>query len=154
MVGRSPTAWAGGHFRADDLAINSKVILGAFTPAGAGGAHETVIRIVGNLSSEHAAGTGGTLVVGAAVFADAAVAAGIASLPDPLTDASDDIWTFIRGIPYPDAATRRVSEFDSRAARKVEEGQQLVFIMANSATGNVSTLNMYVRILGKSGVRT
>ncbi len=154
MMGRSPTSWAGAHFRADDIAINTKVLLGSFAPTGVGGPHVTPIRIVGNLSTEHAVGTGGTMVVGAAVFADAAVAAGIASLPDPLTDASDDIWTFIRGIPYPDAATRRVSEFDSRAARKVEEGQQLVFIVANSTTGNVSTINFFVRVLTKTGIRS
>ncbi len=153
-MGRSPTGWTGGHFTVAALLVNTKAIAGSFAPLAGIGSHVTAIRIVGNLTTDHtASAAGGAAVIGAAVFADAAVAAGVASLPDPLTDIEDDIWTFIRGVPYPAAATRRVAEFDSRAARKIEEGQQLVFILANSAAGASSTLQLYVRVLFQTAIR-
>ncbi len=153
---RSPTGWTGGDWAETTLAINTKIILLSFTSAGLP-SHETVTRIVGGVAmSPSTAVAAGVFVIGGAVFADAAVAAGVASLPDPITDVADDIWSFIHVMPYiiTGGATELVSRFDSRGQRKVEEGQQFVVIGANSTLGSTIETAGYLRLLAKSAIRS
>ena len=150
---RSPTQWA---FLSTDgnLLAGNKVILGSFFPT-IGASHETVVRIVGGLRVEDATGNGGLFAVGAAVFASNAVAAGVASLPDPITDGGDDLWTFHQVVPYsPTKNTVWVYSFDSRAMRKVEDGQELVFIAANGVGGDACDYSIAARVLSKHSIRT
>ena len=148
---RSPTGWAGGATE-NTLASGTKAIVLSFTSSGLA-SHDTVVRIVGSISGAADAVVNGQFVLGAGVFADNAVAAGVAFLPDPLTDVNDDLWTMIRSVPYIGSQVREF-EFDSRGMRKVEEGQQLVFIGANSASGANFKFSVYLRLLAKSAIRT
>jgi len=149
---RSPTAWAGLVVPTIALAIGTKIIVGSLAPQ-AGSSHETVTRIVGQIGTENAAGVGGNFAIGAYVASDTAIAAGVASLLDPITDIQDDVWTFVRAFPYTVGAARRTLEFDSRGMRKIEEGQQLVFVAANSVAGVTINFSVYIRALAKVAIR-
>ncbi len=153
-MGRSPTGWAALEATATGLLVNTKVLLASFVPSSPV-SHVTPIRIVGAVHYDTAAAAIGVFAIGAGVFSDTAVAAGVASLPDPLTDAEDDIWMFFKAMPYPAAGNNSgLLTFDGRAARKVEPGMQLAFILANSTTGSSVTSSWMFRILTKTGVRS
>jgi len=80
---------------------------------------------------------------GAVVVTDAAAAAGIASIPGAVTDASDDNWFLWEPFAAvlgndPGAAGNAAStlpgiDFDSKAMRKVESGFQLAFVVENAS---------------------
>ena len=74
---------------------------------------------------------------GALVVTDAAVVAGVASMPDPVTDADDDGWFL--WVPFAQKASGSSSgtigfqyDFDSKAMRKLSEGFSVAFILANT----------------------
>ncbi len=147
--GRSPTAWAGAITIAASVPAATKVLLTGFVPV-PGREHETVVRMVGAITvgtSTRAIGA-----VGACVVTDTAFGVGVASLPDPVTDISDDIWTMI--IPFTSVpAANQWREFDSHGMRKVEEGQTLALIAANAVGSSTATIDMYIRVLSKTAVR-
>ncbi len=81
--------------------------------------------------------------LGAIVVSDTAVGVGVASLPDPVTDASDDGWfvwmPFMQATGFnptsasiDSAAAKQTYDFDSKAMRRVEEGFTIAFVAANS----------------------
>ncbi len=84
------------------------------------------------------------------VFSDTAVAAGAASLPGPLTDASDDLWFVWIGLAthvevgatalnvQPNFGTHH--HFDSKAMRRVEEGFQIVAMIELNASGGAQAI--------------
>ena len=133
------------------LGAASKLLVTGFTSQ-PGASHETVVRTVGILAVGGGSAVG---ALGACVVSDIAFAAGIASLPDPVTEISDDLWNMI--VPF--AATssadpnHRAYPFDSRAMRKIEEGQTLAFIIANASASSM-TFSLYLRSLAKVAVRS
>jgi len=152
--GRSPTAWAGFVATDATVATGTAQIVASIVPV-AGTGHETVVRIVGDWQAE-GAGINGSLVLGALVATDAAVAAGAAAVPDPITEIQDDIWVMISSISVSIGARSAFNDpvrFDSRAMRKIDEGSQLVFIIANNTDGNMG-FSMYLRALAKIAVRS
>ena len=84
--------------------------------------------------------------LGCAVVSDQAVAIGVTAVPTPLTDKSSDLWFVYEqlfgrieigsgagtGVPV---QTSMFKEFDSKAMRKVEEGQDLVTVVENELAG-------------------
>ncbi len=87
--------------------------------------------------------------LGAAVVSDQAVAAGVTAVPTPLTDKGSDLWFLYEQLPSrqagttPTGLTQNVGvskEFDSKAMRKVEQGQDVVFVGENEIAG----LNMII----------
>ncbi len=78
--------------------------------------------------------------LGMGVFSDTAVAAGAASLPDPLSNESDDLW-FVHQFGLSSQwqgqangnARGLVYHFDSKAMRKVEEGSDIGVMVANGS---------------------
>jgi len=138
-----------------DLSSDSKVALATFVPVG-GGAHVTPIRVVGALRYQLAgSGVQGQAALGFGVFSDQAVATGVAALPDPITDIGDDLWMAMIPIgPFNDGTQKATIDFDSRAMRKVEDGQTLVAVASQTATGVVLELSLFVRVLAKIAVRT
>ena len=150
---RSPSQWSGAIANST-LASDSKVALAVFTPVG-GGSHVTPIRVVGILTFEFAATPSlGTGALGMGVFSDQAILTGVAALPDPITDIGDDLWMLIVPLPVVTNTRRATIEFDSRAMRKVEDGQSLVLIAAQTATGVTLELSVYLRVLSKIAVRS
>ena len=77
-----------------NIAANSKVLLGTIALSNPG-IDETILRIIGSISiASDATGAIETQIgsVGIIVVSDEAVAAGVASIPGPSTDGSNDGW--------------------------------------------------------------
>ena len=74
--------------------------------------------------------------MGAIVITDLAIAAGAASIPGPVTDASDDgwfVWEPLLGSHQSGEGDAQVFEFDSKAMRRIEEGFGLAFMVENAS---------------------
>ncbi len=130
-------------------------MIATFVPL-AGTSHETIVRIVGSWAA--APGTGnGSMVMGGLVVTDAAVAIGITAIPDPVTEINDDVWAFISSIPFTASlgsiGEQREATFDSRAMRRLEEGQTFAIVMANAGTATAN-FDVYMRLLAKLAVRS
>ncbi len=152
--GRSPTAWAGFLAADATVAAATAQIVGSFFPS-VGSPHETIVRFVGDWQVD-GVGVNGTVVVGGVVVTDAAFAAGAASIPDPITEISDDNWMFISSATVATSARALYAEplkFDSRAMRRLEEGTRLAIMIANGTDGNIG-FAMYIRALAKVAVRS
>jgi len=152
--GRSPTDWDGTNSSLT-LGASSKLLAFGFVPI-AGVGHETCVRIVGEMFVETSAPTAVDVVVlGAAVVSDQAFTVGITAVPDPITEIGDDMWTFINPLTMASTAQKQRKTFDSRAMRKIEEGQTLAFVWATGAgTGASVKVGVYLRVLFKHGVRS
>ncbi len=98
--------------------------------------------------------------VGLAFTTERARAAGIASLPVPVTSINDDsfFWLQFHGGNFrissavgvnPDMATNY--EIDSKAMRKVESNDALVLVAENNHATNGFQVAVFIRILIKAG---
>ncbi len=106
----------------------------------------TIVRTVGLLairSDQVAAGENQLGAFGQMVITELARAAGAASIPGPATDSADDMWYqfgwFANRFDFLDATGfapngAQLFAYDSRAQRKVEDGQALVNMIENLAT--------------------
>ncbi len=84
------------------------------------------------------------VALGCAVVSEQAVAIGVTAVPTPFADLGSDLWfvhqilassfTFVTGIGFQSPGGVNV-DIDSRAMRKVEDGQDLVTVMENSGVG-------------------
>ncbi len=140
-----------------NLPAANKLLLVGFVPTAA---EMTIHRIRGLLiisadvtTSENQVGA-----IGAIIATDTAVAAGVASLPDPLTDINDDGWLMYQAFGMrsgdPSGTGNQTSlqvPFDSKAMRKIQSGHQVVFVIANAhATHSFDIDYFNVRMLSKS----
>ena len=102
----------------------------------------TIVRTVGQIfiSSDQAAG--GELFHGAfglAVVSEQAAAAGTGSLPTPITEQGSEFWLLYQLVVAQgfqaagESASYQVFNFDSRAMRKVDEGQTVVSVFENGS---------------------
>jgi len=155
---RAPTTW-GGTVATAEVAVPAltKVLLTTFTPDFTSG--ETVRRMRGTFLVT--AGTSAIAfhgAVGSFVANDTAVAAGVASLLDPVTDAADDAWFWYNsfhggplGAGEPGSAGRnaaQVYEFDSKGMRRIDPGFTAVFVVANASAASAFNISLSVRLLG------
>ena len=120
---------------ASTIATSTKVLVATFTLVA--GVPRTIRRTRGEAFVNTAAAGNVVGAMGLMVVTDLAVATGAAAIPGPVTDANDDGWfvwqTLIRGRP---AATQQESDaftFDSKAMRKLEEGQIGVLMVENAS---------------------
>ena len=118
----------------------------------------TVVRtiITGHLISDQSAGGEVQLAaVGFAVVSDQALAVGITSVPTPITDAQSDLW-FLHdwvlgsGSAVNDGRVGFGFKIESRAMRKVEDGQSPILVSEFSATGDGWTMITAGRMLIKT----
>jgi len=94
---------------------------------------------------------------GIAVVSDQALAIGVTAVPTPVVDSSSDLWlahTFFMGsVRSPSAASQYLggiyANFDSKAMRKVEDGQDLITVTEFSGVGNGMVVASAGRILVK-----
>ncbi len=93
---------------------------------------------------------------GSVVVTEQAVAAGVASIPTPVTDDTSDWFQllqfagrfrFLSGIGFEDSNSWR--EFDSKAMRKVDFGSTAVEVLETSALSSGVLVVSYVRNLIK-----
>ncbi len=88
-----------------------------------------------------------------------ALTVGITALPDPVTESSADFWflyvPWATGVRIESVAEQSHSAttwskvFDSKAQRKVEEGEQLAGIMANASSAQGVEFQIQLRMLIK-----
>ena len=151
---RRPTNWggivAGG---ATPVAGSTKILLASFTPDFVSG--ETVRRIRGSLLVQGAGVGAYHGAIGAYVANNVAVAAGVASLLDPVTNVADDAWMWYRSFSGDSGAAgsagadgSQLLEIDSKAMRRVETGYALVFVVANGHVSLSFNVALSLRLLG------
>jgi len=79
--------------------------------------------------------------MGAAVVSDQALAIGVTAVPTPETDKGSDLWFVFETLAGAMSVSSAIGiweqqigrEFDSRAMRKVEEGEDIAFSVESSA---------------------
>ncbi len=123
----------------------SKVLLASFVPF-ASGVDETILRVVGGVmvSSDQSAAVEAQIgAVGLIIVTDVALAAGIASIPGPVTDAADDGWFVHQHFAQQSAAvadgpTSHWYPIDQKAKRILDGNGQAVAVVVeniNAASG-------------------
>jgi len=126
------------------VAANTKILDQSLTVAELAKLPFTVVRTRGMFliqTDQIAADEEQLLGLGFGVFSDTAVAAGVGSLPDPISNESDDLW-FVHQFGIASAwagnangnARGLVYHFDSKAMRKVEEGSDIAVVIANGSS--------------------
>jgi len=156
---RRQTFWIGSaNFNAfRNLALNGVAVDQDLLGAVAGALSPfTITRTVGFLalkSDQVAAAEEGTFAVGGMVVKETARAAGVASLPTPIIEMDDDGWFLYQqgsfsGGPIEGAPVRNFA-FDSRAQRKVEDGDAVVFMVENASAAAGCDYDFWFRMLIK-----
>jgi len=154
---RSGTDWGRVNFAHTVVASGSKVLLATFVLSNPG-IGETIRRTRGvfSVQSDQSATMEEQIgAIGMMVVNSAAVTAGVASLPGPITDGSDDGWfvweafaqisgATIGGIATGSVPLPRV--FDSKAMRKVADGFEIAVIA--QATGDGMEVAAGIALLG------
>ena len=160
---RRQTQWLGRDFdTAPVLLGSSSVILDSvLTVAEKALLPFTIVRTVGTLacfSDQITLREEGFGALGVAVVSEQATAAGVASVPNPVTDVASDLWfqymTWMCGYQVsgtPASAqgnSLNVFPFDSKGQRKVPDGGDIAVVLANSsaAAGIEYILNMRILV--------
>ncbi len=143
---RAPTNWARSEAAVYTVvAAGTKVLLATIVLSNPG-INETIRRTRGRFSVHSDQASGGEPQLGALGFIvvnDLAIAAGAASIPGPVTDASDDgwfVWEPFQSFGFNGTVGTlfdRSYMFDSKAMRRVEEGFTIALMVenANGTTG-------------------
>ncbi len=130
---------------ATSVPVGTKVLLATFAAA-TPGVPLTVRRIRGSVMWANDTNTTTELVdgaIGAAVLEDTAIAVGIGSLPDPVTDVGDDIWMWWQSLharvnvasAIGFVVDPHVYPVDSKGMRKVPDGKSIAVIVGNRGGG-------------------
>ena len=158
---RPNRAWASAvHTDFQAVAAGSKVLLGSFSLSNTN-IDETALRVVGGISivsdqlssAESQIGAFGMIVV-----SDTAAAAGVASIPGPVTDGGDDGWfvyqSFARQIQNASSVgvMPNFAEWypiDSKARRIVAEGQVIAMVVENASATHGFSIARALRLLSQ-----
>ncbi len=159
-VMRRETQWFAGTTTSNGLAAASTAVLAASLNAAALALRPfTVIRTRGwvHMRSDQVAAS--ELVVvhyGLAVVSDQAVGIGVTAVPTPATDNGSDLWfTYVSGAVFEnvDANVSGVDQLlipiDSKAMRKVEDGQDVVAVVETDAQSLGAQATAFFRLLIK-----
>ncbi len=152
------TEWFGSadQTAAQALAAGSFILSQSLNAAALAKRPFTITRTVGSIwvqSDNEAAAEFPFGAVGAIVVSEKAAVAGAASVPDPITEESSDEWFMYRSFAV--ASTPIVGRmfaefaFDSRAQRKVQDGEQIVWMVANANAGHGLAFVLKFRLLVK-----
>ncbi len=144
-------SWLRFHVARTALAGSTKVLLGTLALSNPG-IGETVLRTRGRFYVDAAANFIVQGAIGMVVVSDLAAAAGVASIPGPFTDASDDNWFMWEGYNFLTASaggpTGMNIDFDSRARRRVEEGSTIA-VVAENAIASVANIALAFSLLSR-----
>ena len=160
---RSPgrlTEWFFQDFQTGVLQItaNTFQVLTSLSAAGLAKRPFTITRTVGSLyvrSDQVAAIEDPFGALGALVLSEKAVATGATATPDPVTEGESDSWFmymtwYVGGNSTANAGKDwAVYNYDSRAQRKVEDGESISFILSNANTAHSCTFIHNFRMLVK-----
>ena len=158
---RRNTLWFGGADANTTLVAGANpVLLTSLNAAALALRPFTVIRTRGTISirtDQQAASEVQHVFFGQAVVSSQAVAIGVTAVPTPRTDDASDLWfTFemlMAGMRFGDvtgfADLGSNREIDSRAMRKVEDGEDVIGVIESGAAGAGSLVSTYTRLLVK-----
>jgi len=151
---RRATVWLGAPMVSTTLAANNTVVLLLSLNAAALALRPfTIVRTRGNWllnSDQEVASERFGAALGIAVVSDQATAIGISALPTPITDASSDMFllyeawvghaTFDVTAVVSMSTNEQPRSIDSKAMRKVNDGQDIVTVIESSSIneGSVS----------------
>ena len=160
-VMRRETLWFGGTVAGTTLASASSAAIVTSLSAGALAQRPfTVVRTRGRLqlqSDQVSVTEPYQCQYGHAVVSDQASAIGITAVPTPDTDNDSDLWYVFETLMGSLRVTTDIGRFietvdteiDSKAMRKVEEGQDVITVAEASAVSNGLTLFSFQRTLVK-----
>jgi len=159
---RSPgrlTEWFSNPYAVDatTLAANTFIVVTSLTAAGLAKIPFTITRTVGIfsvMSDQAGAIEHPLLVVGGMVVSAKAVTTGATAIPDPVTEVNSDEWFLHQALSGPTATALTNNgveqfHFDSRAQRKVQDGEDIVFVIANPNTVDGARFWFQFRMLVK-----
>ena len=143
------------------VAAATAVLLASLNAAGLALRPFTIVRTRGLLLWASDQGTATETPFGAfgfAVVSDQASAIGVTAVPTPIVDAGSSLWyswtpmavrlRFASGVGI--QQTGYVTEFDSKAMRKVEIGQDVVAVVENGSAAQGGSFLALARILIKT----
>ncbi len=155
------TFWFSGLAIQDQITAASTAVLQASLNAAALALRPfTIVRTRGYVaigSDQVGATEDQTLSYGHIVVSDQAVAIGVTALPTPVTDSQSDWFVyealvgrfnFVTASGFEQAAIT-IKEIDSKAMRKVEEGQDLISVVETSALSSGLLVTAFFRTLIK-----
>ncbi len=156
---RRQTVWVGLTSGTDrvNVTANSAFLLAVGTAQLLALRPFTIVRTRGTIlvsTDQIAADEEPQMILGMGVFSDTAVAAGIASLPDPITNADGD-WFVFEDVPFgfkknADGNTVWSSyRFDSKAMRKVGLDEDSALVVANNSAADGGQIIVSGRVLLK-----
>ena len=162
-VARRETVWIGSASFSTLLSAPSTAVLQASLNAAALALRPfTVVRTRGffHLRSDQGAVTEiYEAALGLAVVSDQAVAIGVTAVPTPTTDDDSDLWfVYERGfgelevntsVGFSNGPAGGYRSFDSKAMRKVEDGQDVIQVVETSALSSGARLASHLRMLVK-----
>ena len=160
-VSRRESLWLGGVFSLITIsAPPGPVIVSSLSAFLLGLRPFTVVRnrgIVGIHTDQIAATEHIRGAYGAAVVSDQAVAIGVTAVPTPVTDSESDLWFTYQmlqaSFDFADAtgftATEQQYQVDSKAMRKVEDGQDLIEVVELAGTSGGAIIQTQTRMLIK-----
>ena len=148
--------WSGLIVQPTSVPALNKVLLASFAPQI--GLTLTIRRTHVSLmfsSDQNAASENVIGAIGMGVFNDTTIAAGVAGLPDPVTDVSDDVWFLFQGL-HSRISVRgtdglvepagSIIEVDSKAMRKLPNGRSLALVVANADAVFGSLIQCTIRL--------
>ena len=137
------------------------ILFGGFSATLLGLRPFTIVRVRGEMhvgSDQEVADENQMIGLGFAVVSDQALAIGITAVPTPMTDLSSDLWflhdtltsEFLLGTAVGFSGDfGRGKVFDSKAMRKVEDGQDLAIVAETSSVSNGVVFSKVGRMLIK-----
>ena len=156
---RRDTIWVGAGWAEQNIASGA-VLFSSFGATILALRPFTVVRTRGMLlvNSDQTGATERQLgAYGMAIVSEQAVAIGVTAIPTPETDIDSDMWflyepfaamqNFVSGVGISDGY--RPQTFDSRAMRKVEDGQDFVEVVELASVSDGCTFQVQFRMLLK-----
>ncbi len=159
---RRQTEWISAPPSEDTITGGTgSILLTTLTAIGLAKRPFTVIRTVGLLyvnSDQVANSETQALAWGSAVVSEQATAIGVTAVPTPATDIESDLW--LAYVPLINATQVASSigmgfaagtgvQFDSRAMRKVEDGQDLITVVETGGISDGVVVRVWFRTLIK-----
>ena len=154
------TLWIGSpSLNATVTVANSAVLMSVLNAAALALRPFTVVRTRGHIfvhSDQIGASELYDAAYGEIIVSEQASAAGVASVPTPLTDDASNWHVYERAAGQLDFGTgvgfRDVGhcvDIDSKAMRKVDEGEDLISVMESGVNSNGVSITVYTRVLIK-----
>ena len=134
---RQLTSWIRLSDVTTTVAASAAVLL---TTLGGQTINNTILRTRGRFSVAPNAVDGNIQgAFGCVVVSDPAVAAGVASIPTPITEEDDEGWFVYEPFTYQSRSVELVSmayDFDSRAQRRLIEGFSVAIVVENNTANS------------------